>query len=146
MPRSRSGKEVGLRVGVIARPTREEALQAAANLLEDAKIRDKQQAYQRASDSESIHATRELAAREEWLTPWLWAGAVPYHGAPTISLVGTPEEVASGFMEYRAVGVSQFILHGWPKLDEMLFFGREVLPLVRREERRARRRAAGSGG
>jgi hypothetical protein len=37
-------------------------------------------------------------------------------------------------MEYQRIGISQFILAGWPKLDSMIFFGREILPLIRRKE------------
>jgi len=47
-----------------------------------------------------------------------------------LPLVGTPADIADAFMEYRDAGVSQFILSGWPKLAEMVRFGREVLPLV----------------
>ncbi|MGH9894610.1 MAG: LLM class flavin-dependent oxidoreductase, partial [bacterium] len=68
------------------------------------------------------------------LTPWLWTGAVRSHGAPAIAMVGTPEEIASALMEYRSIGVSQFILSGWPKIEEMIYFGREVIPRVRKIE------------
>ena len=37
-------------------------------------------------------------------------------------------------MEYKRIGVTQFIISGWPKLDEMVIFGREVMPLVRKLE------------
>jgi alkanesulfonate monooxygenase len=49
--------------------------------------------------------------------------------------VGTPEEVASAIMDYKAMGISQFIFSGWPKLEEMKRFGRDVVPLVRDKER-----------
>jgi hypothetical protein len=39
-------------------------------------------------------------------------------------------------MEYKEIGVTQFIIAGWPKLDEMVIFGREVMPLVRELEGR----------
>jgi len=52
-----------------------------------------------------------------------------------LALVGTPEEVASGIMEFARVGVSHFIFSGWPKLDEMIRFGQQVRPLVRENER-----------
>ena len=38
------------------------------------------------------------------------------------------------FLDYKRIGVSQFIISGWPKLDEMIIFGHEVLPLVRQAE------------
>jgi len=56
------------------------------------------------------------------------------HGAPAIALVGSANEIASAIIEYKNVGVSQFIMSGWPKLEEMLFFGKDVLPLVREKE------------
>ena len=73
-------------------------------------------------------------AEEEWLAPTLWAGAVRTHGAAAIALVGSSEEVAAAILEYKRAGVSQFIFSGWPKVESMEFFGREVLPLVRRME------------
>jgi alkanesulfonate monooxygenase len=131
---SKHGIDVGLRLSIITRDTREEALRAAYALVEDSRGKVEEREFVRASDSKSIKATYNLAD-EEWLTPYLWTGAVRALGAPSIALVGTPEEVASAIMEYKAVGVSQFIFSGWPKLDEMVRFGRDVLPLVRDKER-----------
>jgi alkanesulfonate monooxygenase len=48
-----------------------------------------------------------------------------------MTLVGSPQELAEAFLEYKQIGVTQFIISGWPKLDEMMIFGREVLPLLR---------------
>ena len=70
----------------------------------------------------------------EWLTPYLWTGAVPVLGAPAISLVGGPEEIAEALFAYREAGVTQFLFMGWPDDEAMSFFGREILPLVRRRE------------
>ena len=66
-----------------------------------------------------------------WLNQNLWAGLVPYYGSSAMTLLGSPQELAEIFMEYKRIGITQFIIAGWPKLDEMLIFGREVLPLVR---------------
>jgi alkanesulfonate monooxygenase len=51
-----------------------------------------------------------------------------------MTLVGSPRELADAFLEYKRIGVTQFIIAGWPKLDEMVIFGRQVLPLVRASE------------
>lgn len=132
-----AGKEVGLRLSVIARPTREEALRAAYSLIKglDPAREDSggERRFMRQSDSQSMKSVYELA-ESQWLTPYLWAGAVRTYGAPALALVGTPEDVAAGLIEYGRAGVTQFILAGWPKLEEMIYFGREVLPLVRRME------------
>jgi alkanesulfonate monooxygenase len=132
-----SGTEIGLRMGVIARPTRREALEAAASLISgpslDPSLREKEKSFVQGSDSVSNQGTLRLAEEgaSDWLGPAIWAGAVPYFGAPAVSLVGTPDEVASAILDYQRIGVSQFIFSGWPKLDEMVYFGREVLPRVR---------------
>jgi alkanesulfonate monooxygenase len=132
-----AGKEVGLRMSVIARPTREEAVRAAYELLArlDPSMRDRENEarFMIRSDSVSINATYALAEKE-WLNPWLWTGAVRTHGAPAVALVGSFEEVACALIDYAEVGVTQFILSGWPKLDEMILFGNEILPRVRKIE------------
>jgi alkanesulfonate monooxygenase len=132
------GLDVGLRMSVICRETREEAIRAARELIQTAEsaisiARGTEKGFVASVDSSSIKATFELA-ESEWLTSYLWTGAVRSHGAPSIALVGTAAEIATAIMEYRAVGVSQFIFSGWPKLDEMIIFGRQVIPLVREME------------
>jgi alkanesulfonate monooxygenase len=130
---SKQGIDVGLRMSVITRPTRAEALSAACSLVAEMKVKGNEKEFVQRSDSYSIKATYELA-EDEWLTPYLWTGAIRYAGATAIALVGTPEEIASALMEYKEAGVSQFILSGWPKLGEMIRFGQDVLPLVRMKE------------
>ena len=39
--------------------------------------------------------------------------------------------VADQFREYIDAGVTHFIMHGWPYLEEAQIFGREVLPLLK---------------
>jgi alkanesulfonate monooxygenase len=133
-----TGTEVGLRLSIISRPTREEAVRAAYSLVEglDEEEKKVEKDFVQRSDSVSINSTYNLADTE-WLTPNLWTGAVRSHGAPSIALVGAPEEVANALMEYGRIGISQFILAGWPKLDSMIFFGREILPLIRKREMEA---------
>ncbi|HEX4604774.1 MAG TPA: LLM class flavin-dependent oxidoreductase [Candidatus Angelobacter sp.] len=133
-----AGKELGLRLSVICKSTRAEALQAAQELVASAEIKPRNSAeetrFVQESDSQSIRAQYAIA-ESEWLAPWLWTGAVRTHGAPSIAMVGTPATVASAILEYKRAGVTHFILSGWPKLESMTNFGREVLPLVRRLER-----------
>jgi alkanesulfonate monooxygenase len=130
--------EVGLLVSLISRPTRDEALSAAASMLEavGAKSKELHREFARKSDSEGFKKNFSLAesGESEWLTTYLWTGAIPYLGAPAIALVGSHEEVASAIMEYKEAGISQFLFMGWPDIDEMTFFGREILPLVRHRE------------
>ena len=81
-------------------------------------------------------------AETEWLSRSLWAGATRVLGATATALVGSPDEIAAEILRFKAAGISQFIFHGWPKLDEMRRFGREVIPRIRKLESRRPRAAA----
>jgi alkanesulfonate monooxygenase len=136
--RSRAcGVEVCLRMCVICRPTREEAVRVALSLLPEREIA---QADRHVAVNDDSVMYRDAATMsqdsEQWLSPWLWTGLVPHYGPVWTTLLGTPEEIASALLEYKRIGVSQFILSGWPELDTVVTFGREVVPLVRQAERR----------
>lgn len=133
------GRKLGVRCSVVARPTRGEAVQAANEIRGgvNAKFNDRsgEKGFVSHSDSISINSTYRMADTE-WLTPTLWTGLVRSHGAAAITLVGSYDEIAESLIEYGRAGVTHFILSGWPKLEEMRLFGREVLPLIRKSERR----------
>src|SRR5258708_21558887 len=139
-----NGKEVGLRCSIIARPTRAEAIAEAHALIKgtDPGLDDRANEKEFASRSDALSVKSLLqAADSEWLTDCLWAGAVKSHGPAAIALVGSSREIASAILDYKKIGVSQFIISGWPKLESMVFFSREVLPLIRAQENAASRPA-----
>ena len=137
-PVIQAGTEVGLLVSLIARPTRDEAVQAAYDLVAQfgETARDAQRSFERHTDAAAFQSTYALCREcpSDWATGTLWTGAVPVLGAPAIALVGSAREIAGALLEYKEIGVTQFLFTGWPDLDEMTFFGREVLPLVRARE------------
>jgi alkanesulfonate monooxygenase len=130
------GVEAGLRVCIIARPTRDEAIQAAQALIGandySRRLSGSKDFFTR-TDSVSFKKAYELGDTE-WLTPNLWTGAVRVQGPTAIALVGSTEEIASTILDYKSIGISHFILSGWPKVDEMVYFGQDVLPLIRKRE------------
>jgi alkanesulfonate monooxygenase len=138
------GIEAGVRVCLIVRPTREEALESAQALVtgndHGRKLAGGRDFFAK-TDSVSFKKAYQMGDNE-WLTPTLWTGAVRIQGPTAIALVGSPEEVASALLDYKKIGVSQFIFSGWPKQDEMVYFGRIVLPLVRRREQEMSSEAA----
>ena len=136
-----NGIEVSLRLCVICRSTREEAIDAANAMLPDEEIGKEERGILARSDSQTLKQALAAADNVGWMSRNLWAGLVPYYGSSSITLLGSPQELAENFLEYKRIGGTQFIIPGWPKLDEMLIFGREVLPLVRElEERSAKQR------
>src|SRR5262249_23901399 len=115
-----SGTEVGLLVSMIARPSHTQAVEAAYSMIEGLGQKPKQthQDFAKKSDSIAFTSTFELAEStgSDWLSPNLWVGAVPYLGAPAIALVGSAAEVASAILEYKQIGISQFLFMGWPDI------------------------------
>jgi len=132
-----AGRTIGIRAAIVVRPTRQEALDAARQIVArsdpDSASRTGERKFISGTDSVSMSRTFD-AADDEWLTPYLWTGAVRVFGSSSLVLIGSPQEIVDALFEYRDAGVTQFILSGWPKLEEMRIFGQEVLPLLRRRE------------
>lgn len=126
------GTDVGILVSLLTRRTRDEALAAAEALLACVGEQARRTHREFAGHSDSVAFTSTLALAEElgeeWLSPTLWAGAVPYLGAPALALVGSYDEVAAAILEFKEAGVTQFLFMGWPDLEEMNRFAMEVRP------------------
>jgi alkanesulfonate monooxygenase len=127
-----NGVRVCLRLGLIIRPTREEAITAAKALLPE--DRNESTVTQK-DDSQMYKEGSTVSSDAFWLNRSLWAGLVPHYGPVWTALLGSPQELADAFLAYKQIGVTEFIISGWPELDTVESFGREVLPLIRQAER-----------
>jgi alkanesulfonate monooxygenase len=127
------GIRVCLRLGLICRPTREEAISAAEALLPQD---EQENTTALKDDSQMYQEGAAVRSDAHWLSRSLWAGLVPHYGPVWTALLGSPEELAEIFLAYKQIGVSEFIISGWPEVDEVEIFGRDVLPLIRRAEAR----------
>lgn len=65
--------------------------------------------------------------------PNLWAGVGLVRGGAGTALVGSHEEVANLIYEYYSLGFDEFILSGYPHLEEAYWFAEGVLPLLKRK-------------
>jgi alkanesulfonate monooxygenase len=63
--------------------------------------------------------------------PNLWAGVGLVRGGAGTALVGSHEEVADLIEEYHSIGISEFVLSGYPHLEEAYWFGEGVRPLLK---------------
>ncbi len=61
----------------------------------------------------------------------LWAGIGLVRGGAGTALVGSHQQVAERIEEYRAAGVDEFIMSGYPHLEEAYAFAEGVMPLFR---------------
>lgn len=129
------GIEVCLRVCVLCRDTREEAVCVAQSLLPERDIPKAERNIAVKDDSQMYREAAAAGDRDNWPTRALWTGLVPYYGPVWTALVGTSAEIAAALLDYKRIGVTQFIMSGWPEFDTVVTFGRDVLPLVRAAER-----------
>ena len=127
----------GIRLHVIARDTAEEAWAEADRLLSgisDEQIARIQSGLQR---SEAVGQQRMLSlngGRKDRLEvyPHLWAGVGLVRGGAGTAMVGSHRDIADLVEEYRQAGISEFILSGYPHLEEAYRFGEGVLPELSR--------------
>jgi alkanesulfonate monooxygenase len=126
----------GIRLHVITRDTAHEAWLQASRLIEgvdENMIRSVQEELGR-SESEGQRRMRELhggSTANLEVSPNLWAGVGLLRGGAGTALVGSHAEVADRIEEYARLGLSEFILSGYPHLEEAYWFGEGVLPLLR---------------
>ncbi|MFF1443192.1 LLM class flavin-dependent oxidoreductase [Streptomyces sp. NPDC058295] len=124
----------GIRLHVITRDTSEEAWAEADRLLAgfDAETVRSVQAGLARSESEgqrrmlALHGGGSRDGLE--IHPHLWAGIGLVRGGAGTALVGSHAEVAGLIKEYAALGIEEFVLSGYPHLEEAYWFGEGVLP------------------
>jgi alkanesulfonate monooxygenase len=136
----------GMRFHVISRDTADEAWAEAGRLLAgiDSDAVAAARADFNATKSEGQRRMAEMSAaagtgdalpgdpRSLEVYPNLWTGVGLVRGGAGTALVGSHAEVADRMEEYRALGVEEFILSGYPHLEEAYVTGEGLLPELRR--------------
>jgi alkanesulfonate monooxygenase len=128
----------GIRLHVITRDTAEDAWREARRLLAalPPETIAKVQAGLHKSESEGQKRMLSLhggSAEDLEIYPNLWAGVGLARGGAGTALVGSHEEVADRIKEYADLGIEEFILSGYPHLEEAYWFGESVLPRLEQE-------------
>ncbi|GAB3383400.1 LLM class flavin-dependent oxidoreductase [Amycolatopsis echigonensis] len=131
----------GVRLHTIARDTSAEAWAEAQKLLDALSPEQIAKAQSQLAASESVGQQRMVAlhggragttARDLEIHPHLWAGIGLVRGGAGTALVGSYAEIADLIEEYHEAGVSEFVLSGYPHLEEAYWFGEGVRPELAR--------------
>jgi alkanesulfonate monooxygenase len=131
----------GIRLHTISRETSEDAWRHAQWLLDELDPADVATAQQALARSQSVGQARMRslhgggadfgAVRDLEIAPNLWAGVGLVRGGAGTALVGSHAEVAERMAEYAALGIEEFILSGYPHVEEAYWFAEGVMPLLR---------------
>jgi alkanesulfonate monooxygenase len=131
------GREVrfGIRLHVIARDTAAAAWAEADRLLSSLSPETITRVQEGLQRSESEGQRRMLALHggdTDALTvaPNLWAGVGLARGGAGTALVGSHQEIADRIEEYAGIGIDEFVMSGYPHLEEAYWFGEGVLPIL----------------
>ncbi|MFD8500355.1 LLM class flavin-dependent oxidoreductase [Amycolatopsis sp. NPDC059657] len=131
----------GVRLHTISRDTSTEAWSEAQKLLDALDPKQVEQAQRQLAASESVGQQRMVAlhggdlsagVRGLEIHPGLWAGIGLVRGGAGTALVGSHAEVADLIEEYHSHGVDEFVLSGYPHLEEAYWFGEGVRPELAR--------------
>lgn len=138
-----AGRQVscGLRIHIISRDSEEEAWLEADRILaaidpeQVAAAREKfsrmeSTAQARMTDLSHANGDGKLDREALEIAPNLWAGVGLVREGAGTAIVGSHEQVAERLLEYRDIGIDEFILSGYPHLEEALNFGENVRPLL----------------
>ncbi len=124
----------GLRCHVVVRETEAEAWAAAERLISriDPALRDAFVAAADRADSEGQRRQRSLSTGASLVVEDnLWAGVGLARSGVGVAIVGDPAQVEAKLRAYQALGISTFILSGYPHLEECRRFGELVMPRLR---------------
>ena len=121
----------GLRTHLIVRDTESDAWSAAEELLSQAAgavIEQRQSVF---AGTAMVGQRAQTAGYEEHrMGKRLWNGISTVRVNCGTAIVGTPAQVAEELLAYQALGIDEFILSGYPHVEEARRVADQVLPLV----------------
>lgn len=122
----------GMRTHLVVRDSEEAAWEAADELLEQAADSVKSQRQGIFAGTPMIGQQAQLAHADDYrLGPHLWNGISAVRVNCGTAIVGTPEQVSAELLEYWRLGVDEFILSGYPHVEECHRVAASVVPLMR---------------
>ena len=129
-----AGREAayGLRTHIIVRETEAEAWDAAEDLLsEAASVVRGQRSSAFAGTAMVGQRAQARVVEDHRLGAHLWNGISTVRVNCGTAIVGTPEQVASELLGYWNLGIDEFILSGFPHVEECDRVAQSLIPLVK---------------
>jgi len=122
----------GLRTHIIVRSKESQAWEAAEELLSNAStiVKEQRQAVFAGSAMVGQKAQSQIVA-DHRIGPHLWNGISTVRVNCGTAIVGNPQQVAEELFGYWELGIDQFILSGFPHLEECKRVSSEVIPIVK---------------
>jgi alkanesulfonate monooxygenase len=104
----------------------------------DPRVRDARLFGFRESSSVGSERLQQQGATSDVHDERLWYGVTKLTGpgGNSTALVGTPRQVADALMAYRRAGVDAVLIRGFDPLDDVVDWGRELVPLLREQAAR----------
>lgn len=127
----------GMRAQLVVRNTEEEAWAAAWKILSkaDAELVQSKEKLHAKTDAVGQNRQMELFHQSEAdnyvIAPNMWSGLSAIRGGGAVAFVGTPEQVSDRILEFVDIGVTSFILSGYPHLEEATITGELLMPVLK---------------
>ena len=122
---------LGLRTHLVVRDTETEAWHTAAELINHADPGVKAQRRSALEGTQMVGQQAQLKeAPDHRIAPHLWNGLSEVRVNCGTAIVGTPEQAADELLAYWRLGIDEFILSGFPHVEECRRVSSQVLPLL----------------
>jgi alkanesulfonate monooxygenase len=128
------GRQVtfGLRTHLVVRDTPDAAWAAAESLIAHADPRVVQQRQAVMAGTPMVgQQAQAVRVAQHRVGPHLWNGLSTVRVNCGTAIVGTPQQVVDELLTYWRLGIDEFILSGFPHVEECFRVSQEVLPRLR---------------
>lgn len=122
--------EYGIRLHIVVRETEEKAWAAAHHIISkiDTNTQKTIEDIKSTSDSVAQQRMTEIASQTDRFDKYSWTGIGKVRKGAGTAIVGTPAQVEEALQDYVNVGITHFVLSGFPHADEATRFGKDVMP------------------
>ena len=125
---------LGIRTHLVVRDNEDDAWKAAHELIDHADPAGKAQRKSAVAGTAMVGAAAQAQEKpDHMIAPHLWNGLSEVRVNCGTAIVGTPEQVTDILLDYWRLGVDEFILSGFPHVEECHRVATDVLPLLKQK-------------